>query len=61
VCVSYRRETTRIESKEREAKQQVRIKESQLAGTPEGTMSRDNDRVRPSIKKTFDMPIPEDL
>ena len=39
------------------AREQVRIKESQLSGTPDGTM----DRVAPSIKKTFDMPIPEDL
>jgi hypothetical protein len=46
----------------RRARQQVRIKESQLAGTPEGTLSRDADpRVRPNIKKSFDMPIPEDL
>jgi hypothetical protein len=46
----------------RRARQQVQIKEAQLAGTPEGTMSRDADpRVRPNIKKTFDMPIPEDL
>jgi len=41
----------------RRARDQVRIKEGQLAGTPEGTL----DRVKPSIKKTFDMPIPEDL
>ena len=46
----------------RRARQQVRIKESQLSGTPEGTLSRDADpRVRPQIKKSFDMPIPEDL
>jgi hypothetical protein len=45
----------------RRARQQVRIKESQLSGTPDGTLTRDNDRVRPSIKKSYDMPIPEDL
>jgi hypothetical protein len=45
----------------RKAREQVRIKEAQLAGTPEGTMSRDHDRVKPSIKKSYDMPIPEDL
>jgi hypothetical protein len=46
----------------RMARQQVRIKEAQLAGTPEGTLSRDADpRTRPNIKKSFDMPIPEDL
>jgi hypothetical protein len=44
------------------ARAQVRIKEAQLAGTPEGTLSRDADpRTRPNIKKSFDMPIPEDL
>ena len=48
-------EVRRIEF--RRAREQVRIKESQLSGTPDGTM----DRVAPSIKKTFDMPIPEDL
>jgi hypothetical protein len=45
----------------RKAREQVRIKEAQLAGTPEGTLSRDHDRVKPSIKKSYDMPIPEDL
>lgn len=43
------------------ARQQVRIKEAQLSGTPDGTLTREHDRVRPSIKKSFDMPIPEDL
>jgi hypothetical protein len=41
----------------RKAREQVRIKEAQLSGTPEGTM----DRVKPVISKKFDMPIPEDL
>lgn len=42
---------------QRRARDQVRTKEAQLAGTPDGTL----DRVKPSIKKSFDMPIPEDL
>lgn len=41
----------------RRARNQVRVKESQLAGTPEGTM----DRVNPSIKKGYEpMPILKD-
>lgn len=43
------------------ARQQVRYKEQQLAGTPEGTMTRDHARVKPSIKKSYEaMPIPEE-
>jgi len=45
----------------RRAREQVRIKEAQIAGAPDGTFTRDDPRVRPNIKKTFDMPIPEDL
>jgi len=45
----------------RRAREQVRVKEAQLAGTPEGTLSRNDPRVAPKIKKSFDMPIPEDL
>lgn len=42
------------------ARDQVRYKESQIAGTPDGTMTRDHARVRPSIKKGYEpMPIPE--
>lgn len=42
------------------ARDQVRFKEQQLAGTPEGTMTRDHAKVRPSIKKGFEpMPVPE--
>ena len=38
------------------ARQQVRHKEAQLAGTPDGTM----DRVKPDIKKSYQsMPIPD--
>lgn len=42
------------------ARDQVRFKEAQLAGTPDGTMTRDHAQVRPSIKKGFEpMPIPD--
>lgn len=42
------------------ARQQVRAKEAQIAGTPEGTMTREDARVRPQIKKSYEaMPIPE--
>lgn len=45
----------------RKARQQVRYKEQQLAGTPDGTMTRDHERVRPKIKKSYEaMPIPEE-
>lgn len=44
----------------RKARDQVRHKEAQIAGTPEGTMTRDHARVRPSIKKGYEpIPIPE--
>ena len=52
-------EMRRIEQKR--ARDQVRTKEAQLAGAPDGTFTRDDPRVRPNIKKSFDMPIPEDL
>lgn len=43
------------------ARNQVRVKEQQLAATPEGTLPRDADsRVRPRINKSYEsMPIPE--
>lgn len=42
------------------ARQQVRHKEQQLAGTPEGTMTRDHAQARPKISKSYEaMPIPE--
>jgi hypothetical protein len=45
----------------RAARQQVRSKEQQLAGTPDGTMTRDHVKVRPQIKKSYEaMPIPEE-
>ena len=44
----------------KKARMQVRAKESQIAGTPDGTMTRDDSRVRPQIKKSYEaMPIPE--
>lgn len=42
------------------AADQVRAKEAQLSGTPEGTMTRDHDKARPQIKKSYEsIPIPE--
>ena len=52
------------EAKERERRKavgQVKAKEAQLAGTPEGTFTRDNPQARPKIKKSFEaMQIPEE-
>lgn len=43
------------------AKRQVRDKEAQLAGTPEGTFARDDERVKPKIRKGYEpMPVPND-
>ena len=43
------------------AREQVRHKEQQLAGTPDGTLTRDHAQARPKIKKSYEaMPIPED-
>jgi len=43
----------------RKARDQVRAKEAQLAGTPDGTMTRDHDRVKPNIKKGWEaLPVP---
>ena len=42
------------------ARAQVRHKEQQLAGTPDGTLTRDHAQVKPNIKKSFEaMPVPE--
>ena len=44
----------------RKARMQVRHKEQQLAGTPDGTMTRDHAQARPKISKSYEaMPIPE--
>ena len=43
----------------RKARDQVRAKEAQLAGTPDGTMTRDHERVKPNIKKGWEaLPVP---
>jgi len=43
------------------ARQQVRVKEQQLAATPDGTLTRDDSRVSPRISKSFEaIPIPKD-
>lgn len=45
----------------RKARNQVRDKEAQLAGTPEGTLTRDHAQAKPSIKKGYEpIPIPKD-
>lgn len=44
----------------RRASEQVRAKEQQLAGTPEGTMTRDHAKAKPQIKKSYEaIPIPD--
>jgi hypothetical protein len=44
----------------RKARLQVRAKEAQLNQAPEGTFDRDDPRVKPNIKKSFEaMPISE--
>jgi hypothetical protein len=45
----------------RRARNQVRAKEQQLSTTPDGTLSRDDARVRPQVKKSYEaMPIPQE-
>lgn len=45
----------------RRAREQVRTKEEQLSGTPDGTMTRDHARVKPKISKGYEpIPIPND-
>ena len=44
----------------RRARDQVRAKEAQLSGTPEGTFTREDARVRPNINKGWEaMPVPK--
>ena len=46
---------------QKRAKNQIRAKEAQLNATPEGTMTRDDERVRPKIKKGYEpIPVPGD-
>jgi hypothetical protein len=43
----------------RKARDQVRAKEAQLAGTPDGTLTRDHPQAKPQIKKGWEsLPIP---
>lgn len=45
----------------RKAVNQVRDKEAQIAGTPDGTLTRDHAQARPQIKKGYEpIPIPKD-
>lgn len=45
----------------RKARSQVKHKEQQLHATPDGTMTRDDARVRPTISKSYDpIPVPKD-
>lgn len=52
------------EAKERERRKaigQVKAKEAQIAGAPDGQFTRDNPQARPKIKKSFEaMQIPEE-
>lgn len=44
----------------RNARDQVRAKEAQLSGTPEGTFTREDSRVRPNINKGWEaIPVPK--
>ena len=57
-CLALAHESEAAE--QRKARMQVRAKEAQIAGTPDGTMTRDDSRVRPQIKKSYEaMPIPD--
>jgi hypothetical protein len=52
-------EARRIQQKV--AKDQVRAKEAQIAGTPDGTMTRDHALARPKINKSYEpIPIPKE-
>ena len=45
----------------RRARNQVRSNEQQLSNTPDGTMTREDARVRPQVKKSYEaMPIPNE-
>ena len=51
----------RKEAELRKARMQVRAKEQQLSGAPDGTMTRDHAEARPKIKKSYEaMPIPKE-
>jgi hypothetical protein len=43
------------------ARQQVQIKKQQLSQAPDGQFTRDDDRVRPKVKSSYEpMPVPKD-
>jgi len=45
----------------RKARAQVKHKEQQLHATPDGTMTRDDPRVRPTVSKSYEpIPVPKD-
>ena len=45
----------------RRARNQVRAQEQQLSTAPDGTMTREDSRVRPQVKKSYEaMPIPNE-
>lgn len=45
----------------RKARAQVKHKEEQLHATPEGTLTRDDPRVRPTVSKSYEpIPVPKD-
>lgn len=51
----------RVDAEKIRARNQVRAKEAQLAGTPDGTMTRDHREAQPKIKKSYEaMPIPKE-
>lgn len=46
---------------QKKAKNQIRAKEAQLHATPDGTLTRDDERVRPKIKKGYEpINVPND-
>jgi hypothetical protein len=46
---------------QRKARNQIRAKEAQLNATPDGTLTRDDERVRPKIKKSYEpIPVPNE-
>lgn len=50
-----------IELDRQRARDQVRVKEQQLAAAPDGQFTRDHNQVRPKINKGYEpMPIPTD-
>jgi hypothetical protein len=52
-------EARNVES--RRARNQVRAKEEQLSSTPSGTMTREHQNVRPTVKKSYSpIPVPGD-